>query len=58
MDDVQHFIFEFAAIPLHRRCYEFRCANMVFNDNYDVSIDRSNVCYDTTGSLIIKIIDT
>lgn len=42
----------------NRRCYEFRCANMVFNDNYNETIDRSDVCYDTTGSLVIKIIDT
>ncbi len=31
---------------------------MVFNDNYNETIDRSDVCYDTTGSLVIKIIDT
>lgn len=92
-----------------RRCYEIRCANMVFSDNYNETIDRrcallavvpwhapvphaeshlrlsglvcapwlfahsqlklpkrqcscttlcSNVCYDTTGSLVMKIVDT
>lgn len=40
------------------KCYELRCANMVFSDNYNETIDRSNVCYDTTGSLVLKIVDS
>jgi hypothetical protein len=33
------------------------CVNSDFSDGYKTKVDRSNACYDTSKSVVIKIVD-
>jgi hypothetical protein len=40
------------------KCKEVRCKPMGFNDGYGAWLDRTNVCYDTSASVVVMITDT
>jgi hypothetical protein len=39
------------------RCYELRCTNEIITDGYGQEINRSNACYDTDKSIVVRIVD-
>lgn len=43
---------------LRRRCYEIQCRDADFTDAYGQMIYRQSACYSTSGSIVVKIIDT
>ncbi|MEW5307321.1 MAG: hypothetical protein WDW36_009727 [Sanguina aurantia] len=40
------------------RCYEVKCDSGFVHDNYGQSFDRSNMCHDTTESVVVQVIDS
>jgi hypothetical protein len=40
-----------------RSCWEVSCVDSDFNDGYGAKCSRSNACYDTSKSVVIKIVD-
>lgn len=41
-----------------RACYEISCANTWTKDNYGAHFDRTKSCFDTSASVIVRIVDT
>jgi hypothetical protein len=40
-----------------RSCFEVSCVDSDFSDGYGAKMDRSSACYDTSKSVVIKIVD-
>eukprot|EP01023_Acetabularia_acetabulum_P025053 TRINITY_DN2403_c0_g1_i1.p2 TRINITY_DN2403_c0_g1~~TRINITY_DN2403_c0_g1_i1.p2 ORF type:complete len:392 (-),score=82.38 TRINITY_DN2403_c0_g1_i1:2119-3294(-) len=40
------------------RCYEIQCNPTYFTDGYGATIDRSNVCRDSSSSVVVTVTDT
>lgn len=44
--------------PSCRRCYEVKCDPGSVRDNYGGVFDRSHMCYDTSESVVVQVIDS
>jgi hypothetical protein len=40
------------------RCKEVRCTPMLFSDGYGEWLDRTNMCYDESASIVVMVTDT
>jgi hypothetical protein len=45
-------------LPDRRKCKEVRCKPMDFADGYGAWLQRSNVCFDPSASVVVQITDT
>ena len=40
-----------------RTCYEVACNPKTITDRYGEVLDRQNACYDTSKTIVVKVID-